>query len=58
MTIGKIFDLIVNINEEKGSDNILTPQQLPNPADLIYDPNDILDRFLEDKRRVVENNDS
>jgi hypothetical protein len=58
LTIGKIFDLTVNINEEKGSDNILTSQQPPNPADLIYDPNDILDRFLEDERRIVENNDS
>ena len=61
LTIGNIVDLTVNINDinEERDSNITSTQVQPlDPADLIYDPNDILNRFLECERRVVKNNGS
>ena len=56
LAIGNIIDLMVNIdgNNEKRDANI-APAQPPELADLIYDPNDVLNEFLEGERRVAEN---
>ena len=56
LAIGNIIDLMVNIdgnNEERDAN--IAPAQPPELADLIYDPNDVLNEFLEGGRRVVEN---
>lgn len=49
LTIGKIVDLTVHIsdiNEENSSDIIPAEVEPLDPADLIYDPQDILNEFL------------
>src|SRR6266498_2624481 len=56
LAIGNIVDLTVNINdinEERNSNTTLTQVQPLNLADLIYDPNDVLNGFLEHERHVV-----
>ncbi|CAG8549526.1 4031_t:CDS:1 [Funneliformis mosseae] len=53
LDIGNIVDLKININdinEKKESDTISIQIQPPDLADLIYDPSDILNRFLEYER--------
>ncbi|RIA96384.1 hypothetical protein C1645_815400 [Glomus cerebriforme] len=49
LAIGEIINLTININdnnEKRGFDTSAQVQQL-DLADLIYDPNDILNEFLE-----------
>ncbi|GES95126.1 ribonuclease H-like domain-containing protein [Rhizophagus clarus] len=56
LAIRNIVDLtaIDGINEEMGS-NIIPAQEQPlDPADLNYDPNDILNGFLEHERNLTE----
>ncbi|GES79071.1 hypothetical protein GLOIN_2v1785142 [Rhizophagus clarus] len=56
VTIRNIVDLtaIDGINEEMGSNIILTQEQPLDPADLNYDPNDVLNGFLEHERNLTE----
>ncbi|GES99151.1 ribonuclease H-like domain-containing protein [Rhizophagus clarus] len=56
LAIRNIVDLtaIDGINEEMGS-NIIPAQEQPlDPADLNYDPNDVLNGFLEHERNLTE----
>ncbi|CAG8776804.1 16003_t:CDS:1, partial [Funneliformis caledonium] len=53
LDISNIVDLKININdinEKKGSDTTSTQIQPPDLADLIYDPSDVLNGFLEYER--------
>ncbi|GES97518.1 ribonuclease H-like domain-containing protein [Rhizophagus clarus] len=56
LAIRNIIDLtaIDGINEEMGSNIILAQEQPLDPADLNYDPNDVLNGFLEHERNLTE----
>ena len=57
LAIGEIVDLMININENSGekSSDIAPVQVQLNSADLNYNPNNVLNEFLEHER---ENNET